>query len=310
MKVVFCGTPDFAIPSLEALLNASFDIAAVITQPDKPRGRGHKMMPCAVKKYAQENHLDVYSFDRIRNNEGVKFLQDLDFNVMVTAAYGQILSQKILDIPKCGCINVHASLLPKYRGPAPIQWAIINGERKTGITTMLTERGIDCGDILLQKETDIKNNETTIHLSERLSIMGGEVLVDTLNGLYNNTITPQKQDHDKATHYPMLKKEDGMIDFKKTAQEIKNIVRGVCPWPGAYTNIGSDILKIWRVDVVNEPAIGRPGSIVSCDTKYGIILNTKDKQINLKEIQFAGKKRMDAKLAICGRSLHSSQVFE
>lgn len=310
MKVLFCGTPDFAVASLNALLEASYDVVAVITQPDKPKGRGHKLTPCAVKKYALEKCLDVYSFNRIRNTDGVEFLRNLDFDIMVTAAYGQILSQKILDIPKLGCINVHASLLPKYRGPAPIQWAIINGEKKTGITTMLTERGVDCGDILLQKELNILSDETAGELFDRLSVLGGKVLIDTLNGICNDTITPIKQKDEEASHYPMLKKEDGRIDFKKTAQEIKNLVRGVCPWPGAYTTIGSDVLKIWKIIITENDSIGRAGTMACCDTKNGIVVNTKDKQIILCEIQFAGKRRMDAKIALCGREMDSTQVFK
>lgn len=310
MKVVFCGTPDFAIPSLEALLKASFDVVAVITQPDKPRGRGYKMMPCSVKQYATEQCLDVYSFDRIRNKENVAILKMLDYDVMVTAAYGQILSQRILDIPKYGVVNVHGSLLPKYRGAAPIQWSIINGDKTTGITTMLTERGVDCGDILLQKEIDILPDETAGELFDRLSQLGGEVLVNTLNGLANETITPRKQDNDAATHYPMLEKKDGKIDFNKTAQEIKDLVRGVCPWPGAFTHFNGQILKIWSCDVINQKATGKPGSIVKCDSKCGIIVNTGDKQLVLKEIQLAGKRRTEAKNVVCGRAIDSSMVFE
>jgi methionyl-tRNA formyltransferase len=310
MKVVFCGTPDFAIPSLEALLNSSFDVVAVITQPDKPRGRGHKMMPCPVKQYALEQCLEVYSFERIRNKENVEILKKLDYDVMVTAAYGQILSQKILDIPKYGVVNVHASLLPKYRGAAPIQWSIINGDKVTGITTMLTERGVDCGDILLQKETEILPNETSGELFERLSQMGGEVLVATLNGLAKGTITPRKQDNDAATHYHILEKKDGKIDFNKTAKQIKDLIRGVCPWPGAYTCINDLILIVWSCDIVDNKATGKPGSIAKCDSKYGIIVNTSDKQIVLKEIQLSGKRRMDAKNVVCGRTIDSSMVFK
>ena len=170
-SIVYMGTPDFAVPSLDALSDSGFKIVGVVTQPDKPRGRGQKMLPCAVKKHAQQLGFNTYSFRKIRSKENVEFLKNLDFDVMVTAAYGQILSQEILDIPKHGCINVHASLLPKYRGPAPIQWAIINGEKKTGITTMLTERGVDTGDILLQKEIDILPDETAGELFENEAIL-------------------------------------------------------------------------------------------------------------------------------------------
>lgn len=311
MKVVFLGTPDFAIPPLKALIEAGHEVVAVITQPDKPRGRGHKMMPCAVKKYALSQDLSVHSFKKIRKKAGVDFLKSLDFDVMVTAAFGQILTQEILDIPKHGCINVHASLLPKYRGPAPIQWAIINGETETGITTMKTERGVDTGDILLQEKTAITPNETAGELFDRLSEMGGDVLIKTLAKIEDGTIRPIPQDHDKATHFPMLKKEDGKIDFHKTAKEIKNLVRGVNPWPGAYVTLGTEVLKVWDVEVTHHKSEGRhPGTMACCDAKRGVIVNTVDYQIALKEIQFAGKRRMEATAALCGRDIAGAKVFE
>ncbi len=310
MKVVFLGTPDFAIPSLDALLQANFDVVAVITQPDKPRGRGHKMTPCAVKKFAMDKGLDVHSFTRIRRKEGVEFLKSIDFDVMVTAAFGQILTQEILDIPKYGCINVHASLLPKYRGPAPIQWAIIKGETETGITTMKTERGVDTGDILMQEVTPIYPDETAGELFDRLAGMGGDVLIKTLQGLEDASITPVAQDHDKATHFPMFAKEDGKIDFNKTAAEVHNLVRGVNPWPGAYVTLGSEILKVWKTEIIREKATRRPGTMVCCDSKNGVIVNTSDYQIALREIQFAGKRRMEAAAAMCGRELNTSEAFE
>ncbi len=310
MKVVFLGTPDFAIPSLEALLEANFDIVAVITQPDKPQGRGQKMHPCAVKKYALSKGLEVHSFKRIRGKKGVEFLKGLDFDVMVTAAFGQILTQEILDIPKYGCINVHASLLPKYRGPAPIQWAIINGEKETGVTTMLTERGVDTGDILMQVKTKIDPDETAGELFERLSYMGGEVLVSTLKGIKDGAGTRTPQNHDEATHFPMLQKEDGKIDFKKTAMEIKNLVRGVNPWPGAYVKLGEEVLKVWKVEMTDTKSVSRPGTMACCDAKQGMVVNTADYQVALKEIQFSGKRRMEATAALCGREMDSSKGFE
>ncbi len=309
MKVVFLGTPDFAIPSLDALLQANFDVVAVITQPDKPRGRGHKMTPCAVKKFAVDKGLEVHSFKKIRRKEGVEFLKSIDFDVMVTAAFGQILTQEILDIPKYGCINVHASLLPKYRGPAPIQWAIINGEKETGITTMKTERGVDTGDILMQETTEIFPDETAGELFERLSSMGGGVLIKTLRGLEDNTITPVPQNHDEATHFPMFKKEDGKIDFHNKAQEIHNLVRGVNPWPGAYVMMGSEVLKVWKTEVLSQKSTRKPGTMACCDSKNGVIVNTEDYQIALREIQFSGKRRMEATAALCGRELNSSEAF-
>ena len=310
MRAVFLGTPDFAIPSLAALLEAGFEVVSVITQPDKPKGRGHRMCPCVVKEYALSKGLDVHSFKRIRDKEGVSFLKSLNFDVMVTAAFGQILTQEILDIPELGCINVHASLLPKYRGPAPIQWAIINGETETGITTMQTGRGVDTGDILLQEKIEVGPEETAGELFGRLSELGGRVLIKTLRGIMAGTISPTPQNHEQATHFPMLKKEDGKIDFSKKAQEIKNLVRGVNPWPGAYITLGADIIKIWDVEVVHRSSRRRPGTLVSCDSKNGIVVNTLDYEIALKEVQFPGKKRMEATSAMCGRELNLKQVFE
>ena len=310
MKVVFLGTPDFGIPPLRALIEAGHQVVAVITQPDKPRGRGHKMMPCAVKEYAFSKGLDVHTFKKIRAKKGVEFLKSIDFDVMVTAAFGQILTQEILDIPKYGCLNVHASLLPKYRGPAPIQWAIIKGEKETGVTIMKTERGVDTGDIILQEKTEIGENETAGELFERLSEMGGEVLIKALDGIEDGTLNPIQQDHDKATHYPMLTKEDGKIDFHNKAQDIKNLVRGVNPWPGAYVNLGAEILKIWDVEVIHTTSHRRPGTVVCCDAKNGIVVNTSDYELALKEVQFPGKRRMEATAAMCGRELNTKQVLE
>lgn len=310
MKVLFLGTPDFAIPSLKALLEAGYDVVGVVTQPDKPRGRGHKMMPCAVKEYALSKGLSVHAFRRIRKRLGMEFLKRIDFDVMVTAAFGQILTQEILDIPKYGCINVHGSLLPKYRGPAPIQWSIINGEIETGITTMKTQRGVDTGDILMQEVTKIGPDETAGELFERLSQMGGKVLVKTLKGLEEGNLVPIPQDHDQATHFPMFTKEDGKIDFHKKAQEIKNLVRGVNPWPGAYVTLGAEVLKVWEVEVqYDKPSKRRPGTMACCDSKNGVVVNTLDYQVKLTQIQFPGKRRMESTAALCGREIDSEKVF-
>ncbi len=290
MRVVFMGTPDFAIPSLKALLNdKTFEIVAVITQPDKPRGRSKKLTPCPTKTFALEQGLTVYSFDRIRNKENVEILEHLKPDVMVTAAYGQILSQKILDIPKLGCINVHGSLLPKYRGSAPIQWAIVNGENQSGITTMLTARGVDCGDILLKEIVDIGENETAGELFDRLAELGGKVLVKTLYGIEDESITPIKQNEDDATHFPMLEKKDGQIFWNKTARQVHDLIRGVNPWPGAYTTYKDTTIKIWASEVVDMQ--GECGEVLT--SKNELIIACKEGAVKILEMQIPGKKRMD-----------------
>ncbi|MEX1378202.1 MAG: methionyl-tRNA formyltransferase [Eubacteriales bacterium] len=306
MRVVFMGTPDFAIPSLKALLeDDAFDVVAVVTQPDKPRGRSKKLTYCPTKEFALKQGLEVYCFDRIRNKENIETLEKLKPDFMVTAAYGQILSQKVLDIPKMGCVNVHGSLLPKYRGAAPIQWAVINGEKQTGITTMLTERGLDCGDILLKETVDIKEQETAGELFDRLAVLGGEVLIKTLHGLADGSITPKKQNEEEATHFPMLQKQDGEIHWDKTAGQIHNLIRGVNPWPGAYTTYKDMIIKIWSSQVVEGK--GECGEIIKA--KDELIVACKEGAIKILEMQIPGKKRMAAELVLRGFEIDAKGKF-
>lgn len=306
MRVVFMGTPDFAIPSLKALLaDDAFHVVAVVTQPDKPRGRSKKLTPCETKEFALSEGLKVYSFDRIRNKENVEILQSLQPDFFVTAAYGQILSQKVLDVPKYGCINVHGSLLPKYRGAAPIQWAIINGEKQTGITTMMTERGLDSGDILVKEVVDIGDNETAGELFDRLAQLGGEVLVKTLHGLKDGTITPVKQNEEQATHFSMLEKTDGKISWQKTAQQVHNLIRGVNPWPGAYTTYKDMTIKIWASQVVDLS--GECGQVLAC--KDELIIACKEGAVKILEMQIPGKKRMPADAVLRGFKIDIKDKF-
>jgi len=306
MRVVFMGTPDFAIPSLRALLNdEAFEVVAVVTQPDKPRGRSKKLTHCPTKEFALQEGLLVYCFDRIRNKENVEILKSLKPDVMVTAAYGQILSQKVLDVPKLGCVNVHGSLLPKYRGAAPIQWAIVNGEKQTGITTMLTERGLDCGNILLKEVVDIHESETAGELFDRLATLGGEILVKTLHGIKDSTITPQKQNEDEATHFPMLEKSDGQISWERSAQQVHDLVRGVNPWPGAYTTYKDLTIKIWSSEVVEQK--GECGEVLS--SKDELIIACKDGAIKVLEMQIPGKKRMATDVVLRGFDIEVKDKF-
>jgi methionyl-tRNA formyltransferase len=308
VRIAFLGTPDFAVPSLMTLAAAGHDIAGVFTQPDRPRDRGHRAQSSPVKQTAQELGLPVFEFERIRRSEGVAALVALAPDVMVTAAYGQILSQKLLDIPVHGCINVHASLLPKYRGAAPIQWAVINGEKETGITTMMTEAGIDTGDILLQRKTDIGAEETAGELFSRLAAMGAETIVETLALLERGKLPRTPQDHEKATHFPMLDKACGRIDWNKSPEQIRNLVRGVNPWPGAWAQCGQDIIKIWRV----EPSelCGQPGQILKANQKDGLIVGACGGAVRILDLQMPGKRRLCSAEYLCGCRLMEGMALD
>ena len=253
LKVLFMGTPDFALESLKSIYNEKFNIIGVVTNPDKPKGRGMKMLCSPVKEYALEKKISVYQPEKLRNNEEIiNKIKELNPDIIVVAAYGKILPKEILEIPKLGCINVHGSLLPKYRGAAPIQWAVLNGDKKTGITTMYMDEGMDTGDMILTKETEIGENETTGELWERLAIIGGELLVETLKKIEKGT-APRKKQEGEFTLAPMLNKEMACIDWEnKTALQIKNLVRGLNPIMGAYVKLNDKKLKIWKVDVVNK----------------------------------------------------------
>lgn len=308
MRIAFLGTPDFAVPSLKALAAAGHDVAGVFTQPDRPRDRGQKDSPSSVKLAALELGLAVYEFERIRRAEGLSAMSALQPDVMVTAAFGQILSQKLLDVPKYGCINVHASLLPKYRGAAPIQWAIINGETETGITTMMTEAGIDTGDILLQKRTGIDPDETAGELFARLAALGAETLLETLKLLEQGNLPRTPQDHAAATHFPMLTKDDGHIDWCKSPVEICNLVRGVNPWPGAWTMCRCDMLKIWKAEPV--ALCGKPGVILKMNVRDGLVIGARDGAVRLLDVQLQGKKRLSGAQYLCGCRLEEGMALD
>lgn len=307
MRIAFLGTPDFAIPCLRALISKGHEVS-VFTQPDRPRDRGQKAALSPVKLVAIELGLPVYEFEKIRRPDGVAAMEALAPDVMVTAAFGQILSQKLLDIPEFGCVNVHASLLPKYRGPAPIQWAVINGENETGITTMLTDAGVDTGDILLQRKTAIGPDETAGELFERLAAMGAEVLLETLTLMENGGLKRIPQNHDEATRFPMLAKDDGRVDWNKTPTEICNLVRGVNPWPGAWTRCRCDIMKIWKA----EPAqmCGEPGRILKANVKDGLVIGAGGGAVRILDVQMQGKRRMNCEQYLCGCRLEEGMALD
>ena len=307
MRVVFMGTPEFAVPSLKALLDAGYAVVGVFTQPDRPVGRGHKLAACPVKKLAVERGVPVYQFERLRNEEGLACLRALAPDIVVTAAFGQILSQALLDVPKMGTVNVHASLLPAYRGAAPINWCILNGETKTGVTTMLTDAGVDTGAMLLRRETDIGEVETAAELSARLSQLGAELLIETLKGYIAGEIAPVKQDERLASRQPMLKKEMGLIDWTRSAKEIACQARGLDPWPSAYTDYAGGTLKIYRA----RPAVGEgePGTVLRSSAKEGLFVACGEGALEVLEMQAPGGKRMSARAYLAGKKIEPGTRF-
>ncbi|BAI81445.1 methionyl-tRNA formyltransferase [Deferribacter desulfuricans SSM1] len=302
MNVVFMGTPEIAVPTLKELIDNDINVSLVVCQPDKPKGRGKKLTPPPVKEFALQHNLEVYQPDKIKNNQEaydkIKFCNP-DFLVVV--AYGKILPKEILDVPKKGPINVHFSLLPKYRGAAPVNWAIINGEEKTGVTTMLMDTGLDTGDILLKEETFV-DKKTAPELLDELSITGAKLLIKTLTNF--DDITPIKQDDEQATYAPILKKEDGIINFDEDATIIERKIRGLQPWPSAYTYLNGKILKIFEADVVKDNTEVEPGTIFDI-TKKNFKVKCKSDALVIKELQFEGKKRMNTAAFLSGYKLEN-----
>lgn len=291
-RVIFMGTPEFAVPCLAAL-HEQCEVIGVVTQPDKPRGRGQKLAPSPVKVWAVEHGLAVFQPEKIKTEEFTAQLESMKPELMVVVAFGQILSQRILDIPKYGCINVHASLLPRYRGAAPMQWCVIHGEKKTGITTMFMDAGLDTGDMLLKKELPIGPDMTLENVHDSLMAMGADVLMETLEQLSAGTLvrTPQAGESNYA---PMLTKETGHIDWSKPAQEIHNLVRGLNSWPGAFTELGGRKYKIWMTRMTGKTAQAEPGTVVKADKKEGLLVAAGDELLEIAELQAPGKKKMRA----------------
>ena len=302
MRIAFLGTPDFAIPSFEMLIEEGHDLA-LFTNPDRPKGRHGTLMPPPTKELAQKYGIPVFQFEKIRLPEGVAALRAFGPELMVTAAFGQILSQENLDIPTLGCINVHGSLLPKYRGAAPIQQAIINGEKVTGITTMLTEAGLDTGPILLQKETPIGENETAGELFDRLAIIGAGLLKETIAALLADTLKPLPQNDTEATKCTMIKKEAGRVDFSKTARQVHDLVRGLNPWPCAYAEMDGETIKIWQTRLSQRQERGDIGQCLIANSKEGLFVQTAEGLLEITELQFPGGKRMEAKAALLGHPM-------
>ena len=305
MRIAFLGTPEFALPSLRMLLGEGHTLG-VFTQPDRPVGRHSTPEPPPVKVLAEQYGIPVFQFEKIRRPDGVEALKAFAPDLMVTAAFGQILSAENLAVPKYGCINVHGSLLPRYRGAAPIQWSVINGETVTGITTMLTDVGMDTGDILMQEETAVGPDETAGELYERLSVIGAGVLKKTIAALEAGTLVRTPQDESLATKCPMLRREHGKIDLSKNASDVHNLVRGVNPWPGAYALLGGAPLKIWKTALTDrEIPVLAPGTLFGSE-KEGLFLQCDDRPLRILELQAPGGKRLDAVTFLRGRKLSGS----
>ena len=287
MRIVFMGTPDFAVPSLNALLERGHEVAAVYTQPDKPKGRGHKLLPPPVKETALMHNIEVRQPATFKNNEDeIAYLKALAPELIVVAAYGKLLPPSVLNIPPRGCINVHGSLLPKYRGAAPIQWAVLNGDKTAGVTIMQMAEGMDTGDMLTKAETPVGEDETAGELFDRLMVLGAELLVDTIDKL--DIITPQPQNDAEATHAPMIRKEMGVIDWTQPAQHVHNLVRGLNPWPSAFFTLGGKRIKLHKTKVVSGK--GEPGEVTVIDGEMAVYCG--ENAVQLIEIQPENGKRM------------------
>jgi len=305
MRTVFLGTPAFAVPTLEAMVRARHEVAAVVTQPDRPRGRGQSAAAPPVKDAALRLGLPVYQPERVRRPEAVEYLRGLGAEGMVVVGYGQIIPQTVIDLAPLGIINVHASLLPKYRGAGPIQWSIIHGETRTGVTTMRIDAGLDTGDMLLKAETEIGPEENAIELGRRLAVLGADLLVETLARLPE--IVPEKQDLDQATYAPLLTKEDGWIDWSQPAVSIHNRIRGLQPWPGAQTTFRGVPMHVWRSRTEPRPSgSGFPGAIIS--TKP-LLIGTGEGALELLEVQLEGRKRISAADFVNGQRIAENEIL-
>ena len=319
MNIIFMGTPDFAKESLEAIHKAGHHIIGVVTNPDRPQGRGMKLQPSEVKKFALEKEFKIYQPLQIKNNkEFIEEMKKLNPDVICVVAYGTILPKSILEIPKFGCINVHASLLPKYRGAAPIQWAVLNGDKTTGVTTMYMDKGMDTGDIILKQEIEIGEEETTGELWDRLAKIGGELLVETLQQVEKGIAPREKQGKD-FTIAPMLSKEMAKIDWEtKTAQDIKNLVRRLNPIMGAYSYLDGKKIKFWKVDLAKKEEIVLEGStntmkngtVLLSNPKKGLFIKTKQGVLKVLEIQGENAKRMPIQDFLRGNAIQEFEMFE
>ncbi len=308
LKIVYMGTPDFAVPALKALVENRHDVCLVVTQPDRKKGRGRKLLPPPVKVMAKSLGIETAQPESVKDPAFIEKLKMTRPDYFIVAAFGHILSQEILDIPKSGAINIHASLLPKYRGAAPIQRAVMEGEKETGITTMLMDKGMDTGDILMINKTPVHPDDTAADIHDRLSAIGADLIISTLEGLLNKTVTPVPQDHSKATYAPMLSKKEGRINWTLSAKAIESFIRGVTPWPGAYTQCGDKRLKIFKARVIDKDTDMPPGTILNCSPGE-LHVAAGEKTLSIMEIQGASGKRLPVDCFLCGCALPDGDVL-
>lgn len=309
MRVIFMGTPDFAVPSLEALLT-KHEVVLVVTQPDKPKGRGKKMVPTPVKACALEHGIPVLQPEKVKEPEFVEQLRSYEPDLIAVTAFGQILSEPILEIPKYGCINVHGSLLPKYRGAAPMQWSIIDGEKVTGITTMYMAKGLDSGDMLLKAEVEITDEDTFATIHDKMAVTGANLLLDTLDQLEAGTLERIPQDHDAATYAPMITKETGHIDWSKNRQDIINLIRGLNPVPAAYTIYEEEVLKIFGAVISDVQADGAANGEIVAVVKKGFVVKCGDGCLLITEVQARGGKRMMTDAYLRGHAMKEGILLQ
>lgn len=309
MRVIFMGTPDFAVGTLEEIIAAGHEVVLVVSQPDKAVGRSKALKYTPVKACALAHGIEVYQPERVRNEECIEYLRSYEPDIIIVEAFGQLIPKVILDMPRYGCVNVHASLLPKYRGAAPIQWAVINGDPVTGVTTMRMDEGLDTGDMIMKREVALREDETGGSLFERLSEAGAKLCVETMAAIENGTAVYTPQDHEQATHTKKIYKEMGSIDWSRDAQTIECLIRGLDPWPSAYTRLNDRTLKIWKAKVIAEGSDMPPGCIVKAD-REGLLVQTGEGMLLLTEVQLEGKKRMSAEAFLNGCPVEAGTYFK
>lgn len=308
MRVIFMGTPDFSVGTLEAIIEAGHEVVLVVSQPDKPKGRSGQLQPTPVKECALAHNIPVFQPEKIKAPENVAKLAEYNPDIIIVVAFGQIVSKEILDMPKYGCVNVHASILPKYRGAAPIQWAVINGDETTGVTTQRMDVGVDTGDIIGTVEYKLAQDETGGSLFDHLAELGAKLCVETMEKIEKGEATYTPQNHELATHTKKIEKELGNIDFTKSAKEIECLIRGLNPWPSAYTHLNGKTMKLWKARVIDEHTEQKPGTIVRL-TKDEIWVQTGNGILALLEVQLEGKKRMPVADFLRGGKLEEGSVF-
>lgn len=309
MNIVYMGTPDFAVPALEKLIK-KHNVTAVVTQPDKPKGRGKKIIFSPVKELALKNNIEVFQPEKVKDENFIKQIEKLNPDIIVVAAYGQILNEKILNLPKYGCINIHGSLLPKYRGAAPIQWSIINGEEKTGVTIMYMEKGLDTGDMILKKEIPINKEDTYGSVHDKMSLVGAEAVIEAIEMIEKGNVNAQKQDDTLSSYAVMISKDIGHIDWNKNSNEIINLIRGLNPAPIAYTFYEDEVLKIWEAEQICCELEMKNGEIIDVMPKKGILVKTNDSAILIKEIQQKGGKKMSCPDYLRGHNIKKGTILK